>query len=193
MPVTVTINDVTGGGKVMDAITIEGIHNRITLRELIRAQVREAVTRYNANPAGAFRGFVIPDGARPAPGGYLVPAGRCVDWEVQAARTVDACVHGGFRVSVSNRWASHLDEVLELTAESNIRFVRLVQLVEADEADLVGDDAAVLVAAAVRAMAGHHRHDSALPEIQVIPQRPRRAAPPLYRAGRPPSSPGDQL
>ena len=171
-PVTVTIKDVTGAGKVTGTITIKDIDSHITLRDLIRTQVREDVARYNANLTGIFRGLVMPSGAQPAPGGFRMPAGREVDWEQQADRTLDTWAHGGFSVRVDNRWVSLLDEVLELTAESDIRFVRLVQLVEADEADLIGDDAAVLVAAAVRAMAGYHRHDSALPEIQVILNAP---------------------
>ncbi len=167
-PITVTIKDVTGAGKVTGTITIESIDSRITLRDLIRIQVREEVARYNATLTGIFRGLAMPAGALPASGGFALPAGRGVEWEQQADRTLDAWAHGGFSVRVGDRWVSSLNEVLELTAESDIRFVRLVRLVEADEADLAGDDAAVLVAAAVRSMAGYHRRDSALPEIQAI-------------------------
>lgn len=191
-PVTVTIKDVTGAGKVTGTITIEGIDSHITLRDLIRTRVREEVARYNANLTGIFRGLVMPNGAQPAPGGFRIPAGREVDWEQQADRTLDAWAHGGFSVRVG-RWISLLDEVLELTAESDIRFVRLVRLVEADEADLIGDDAAVLVAAAVRAMAGYHRHDSALPEIQVILTAPDDLRRRCIVLAAPSSSPGDQL
>jgi hypothetical protein len=167
-PVTVTIKDMTGAGKLTGTITLQGIDSRITLRDLIRTQVREDAARYNATLPGIFRGLVMPEGAQPAPGGFRLPAGRGVDWERQADRTLDVWVHGAFRVRVGSGWVSRLDEVLELTTESDIRFIRLVQLVEPDEADLAGDDAAVLVTAAVRAMVGYHRRDSGLPEIQVI-------------------------
>jgi Domain of unknown function (DUF4132) len=171
-PVTVTIKDMTGAGKLTGTITLHGIDSRITLRELIRTQVREEAARYNATLPGIFRGLVIPEGAQPAPGGFRLPAGRGVDWERQADHTLDAWAHGGFSVRAGNGWVSRLDEVLELTTESDIRFIRLVQLVEPDEADLAGDDAAVLVTAAVRAMVGYHRRDSGLPEIQVILSAP---------------------
>lgn len=167
-PVMVTVQDRTGAGKLTGTITLAGIDSRITVRDLIRTQVREDVARYNATLTGIFRGLAMPEGAQPAPGGFRMPEGRGVDWEQQADRTLEAWAHGGFSVRVGDRWLNSLNEILELTAESDIRFIRLVQLVEADEADLVGDDAAVLVAAAVRSMAGYHRRDDGLPEIQAI-------------------------
>ena len=104
-PVTVTIEDATGAGKVTGTITIEDIDSRITLRDLIWTQVREDVARYNANLTGIFRGFVMPNGAQPAPGGFRMPAGREVDWEQQADRTLDA-------------WATAASAFVSITAGS---------------------------------------------------------------------------
>jgi hypothetical protein len=42
---------------------------------------------------------------------------------------VDALARNGFFVLVGERQVTDLDEVLELTAEADIRFIRLVQLV----------------------------------------------------------------
>lgn len=128
-PITVTIKDQSGAGKVADTITIEGIDSRITPRDLIRTRVREEVARYNATLADIFQGLVMPEGAQPAPGGFRMPARRGVDWEQQAGLAVDAFARNGFFVLVGDRQVTDLDEVLELTAESDIRFIRLVQLV----------------------------------------------------------------
>ena len=52
-----------------------------------------------------------------------------IDWEQQADRAVRAFARNGFFVLVGDRQVTDLDEVLELTADSDIRFIRLVQLV----------------------------------------------------------------
>jgi len=128
-PITVTIKDQPGAGKIAAIMTIEGIDSRITLRDLIRARVREEVARYNATQADIFQGLVMPEGAQPAPQGFRMPARRRVDWEQQADLAVEALARNGFFVLVGERQVTDLDEVLELTAESDIRFIRLVQLV----------------------------------------------------------------
>jgi len=85
-PITVTIKDQSGAGKVAATITIEGIDRRITLRDLIRTRVREEVARYNATRADIFQGLVMPDGAQPAPEGFRMLARRRIDWEPGRSR-----------------------------------------------------------------------------------------------------------
>jgi hypothetical protein len=67
-PIAVTVKDITEAGKARGAMALEDIDSGITLRELIRTQVREEVARYSATLTGVFQGLVMPDGARPAPG-----------------------------------------------------------------------------------------------------------------------------
>ena len=129
VPITVIIKDQSGAGKVAATITLERIDSHITLRDLIRTRVREEVARYNATLTDIFQGLVMPDGAQPTPEGFRMPARRRVDWEQQAGRAVDAFDRNGFFVLVAGRQVTGLDEVLELTADSDIRFIRLVQLV----------------------------------------------------------------
>ena len=159
-PVTVTIKDMTNAGTVRGTITLDGVDSSITLRELIRTRVREQVARHNATVAGSFRGRFMSDRAQPAPGGFRRPASRDADWEQQADRTLDAWARGGFGVRVGNRRIGLLDEVLELTAESDVRFVWLDRPVATDEAGLAGDDAAALVAAALTFIRGHRNSHS---------------------------------
>jgi hypothetical protein len=128
-PITVVIKDQSGAGKAAASITLEGIDSRITLRDLIRTRVREEAARYNSTLADTFQGLVMPDGAQPTPDGFRMPARRRVDWEQQADRALDAFGRNGFFILAGGRQVTDLDEVLELTAESDIRFLRLVQLV----------------------------------------------------------------
>jgi hypothetical protein len=129
---TVTIKDESGTGKVAASITLDGIADRITLRDLVRTRVREEVARYNAATADSgdiFAGLVMPEGAVPTPQGFRMPSRRMIDWERQAGNAVEAFGRNGFFVLVGDRQVTELDEVLQLTADSDIRFIRLVALV----------------------------------------------------------------
>ncbi|TDW93701.1 hypothetical protein EV137_0993 [Kribbella pratensis] len=101
------IVEVSGAGRVGTTTLLELVSSRITLRDLVRTRVREEVARLNAEPDKQ----------------------RHLDWEQQADRAIEAFGRNGFFVLVDDRQVTELDEELELTADSDIRFVRLVQLV----------------------------------------------------------------
>jgi hypothetical protein len=125
----VTIQDTSGAGRAFAAITLNGIDDKITLRDLVRTRVREEVARYNAAKGEYFAGLVMPDGAKATPGGFRMPKPRQVDWEQQAELALNAFSRNGFFVLVGDRQVTDLDEALRLTAESDIRFIRLVPLI----------------------------------------------------------------
>jgi hypothetical protein len=127
--VTVTIRDQTGAGRVGHTTTISGISDRTTLRDLIRTRVRDEVARYNAGPTDVFNGLVMPEGARPTPAGYSMPRRRTIDWERQADLALESFGRNGFFVLVDDKQVADLDEQLALSADTDIRFVRLVPLV----------------------------------------------------------------
>ncbi len=130
-PISVTIMDQSGAGKVAGTITLDGIDSRSTVRDLIRTRVREEVARYNAKAAGTgiFHGLVMPDGAQATPEGFRMPKRRRVNWEQQADKALEAFSRNGFFVLVAGRQVTDPDETLELTPDTDIRFIRLVQLV----------------------------------------------------------------
>jgi hypothetical protein len=43
VPISVTIKDTSGAGRVVTSVTLDGINDRITLRDLVRTRVREEV------------------------------------------------------------------------------------------------------------------------------------------------------
>jgi hypothetical protein len=133
MAVTVTIKDESGSGRVAGVLTLDGVDERITLRDLVRTRVREEVARYNSQReegrGDIFAGLVMPEGAEPTRDGFRMPTRRVIDWEQQADRAVRAFTKNGFFVLVGDRQVTDLDEELHLTAGSDIRFIRLVQLV----------------------------------------------------------------
>lgn len=131
MPISVTIKDQSGAGKTGATVTLDGIDRRITMRDLIRTRVRDEVARYNAASASTdlFAGLVMPDGAEPTTAGFRMRQRRRIDWERQADKALDAFTRNGFFVLVAGRQITDPDEVLALAPETDIRFIRLVQLV----------------------------------------------------------------
>jgi hypothetical protein len=129
MGIRVRVQDQSSTGRLTGMVELEDIPSAITVRDLIRTRVREEVARHNAEPARAFAGLVMPEGAEPGRDRYLVPGRRRIDWEAQADRAVEAFARNGFFLLVDDRQVTVLDEELALTPDSDIRFVRLVQLV----------------------------------------------------------------
>ena len=126
-----TIKDQSGAGKVAATMTLDGINSCITVRDLIRTRVREEVARYNAKTAGTdiFHGLVMPAGAEPTPDGFRMPRRRHVAWEEQADKALHAFERNGFFLLVAGRQVTDPGETLELAADTDICFIRLVQLV----------------------------------------------------------------
>jgi hypothetical protein len=127
--ITVTIIDVSGAGRVGTTTVLADVASRTTLRDLVRTRVRDEVARYNAAPQPIFRGLVMPEDGVPTEDGFRLPRKRKLHWERQADRAIEAFGRNGFFVLVDDKQVTDLDEELELTADSDIRFVRLVQLV----------------------------------------------------------------
>lgn len=129
MGVTVTVRDESSPGRDAGAVTLEDIPSAITLRDLIRTRVREEVARYNAEPTRDFRTLVRPSDAEVTLNGFRLRRPRRLDWERQADAAEEAFARNGFFVLVDGRQVEDLDEKLELTADSQIRFVKLTPLV----------------------------------------------------------------
>ena len=129
MPVTVTIRDDVRPGNERHELVLEDIPAAITLRDIIHTRVREEVAKANAGGEREFRTLVQPVGAEVTLNGYRLPRGRTIDWRRQAEKAEEAFARNGFFVLVDGRQVEDLDEELELTADSEIRFVKLTPLV----------------------------------------------------------------
>ncbi|TDC76327.1 hypothetical protein [Streptomyces hainanensis] len=130
MPYVTFVDETTAGersaGRVLD-ITGE----RTTPRELIRRRVRHEVAEYNAGTPRVFRGLVQPERAERVPGGHAMPGpgpGH-VDADAQVERALRAFQGNGFLLLVGDRQTTELDEEIELTADTEVTFLRLVALV----------------------------------------------------------------
>jgi hypothetical protein len=128
---TVTFRDETATGKSLRSFDVPDVPDSITVRDLVRLRVREEVARYNAAPSPHFGGLVRPEDAdADAEGtGYRLRAPRRLDWEAQADVACRSFERNGFFVLVADRQVESLDDVVDLTAASDVAFVRLVPLV----------------------------------------------------------------
>jgi hypothetical protein len=128
MTVSVLIRDErTGGGS--SQVTRLDLPERTTLRDLIRTRVREEVASHNLAPRGHFNGLVRPVDAEETLNGYRLAEPRLLDWQEQARVAEEAFSHNGFFVIVGDRQVEDLDDELDLTADTEIRFLRLTPLV----------------------------------------------------------------
>ncbi|MFI1096784.1 hypothetical protein [Streptomyces sp. NPDC020917] len=125
----VTFRDETATGRpVADPWGVEGLPDRMTVRELIRLRVREEVARYNAGTGGGrYHGLVRPGATETELNGRRRER-QPVVWERQADIAERAFAANGFFVLSGDRQVEDLDEVLDLTAGPELVFIELVPL-----------------------------------------------------------------
>ena len=111
MVATLSIRDETPAGVVERRFTLAVPAERMSIRELIRASVRQRIAEDQGRP----------DRARAGAG--------AVDPERQAELAADAFLKRQLLVLVGGRQAASLDEVVDVHAAQEITFVRLVPLV----------------------------------------------------------------
>jgi hypothetical protein len=126
---SVTFRDETATGKPVAEFEVAGLPERMTVRELIRLRVREEVARYNARPSDRFHGLVRPDDAETELNGYRLREPRRIDWEHQAEIAERAFLSNGFFLLAGDRQVEDLDDVVDLTVDPGLVFIKLVALV----------------------------------------------------------------
>jgi hypothetical protein len=126
---TVTFRDETATGKPVTEFEVAGLPARMTVRELIRLRVREEVARHNARPSDRFNGLIRPDGTEAELNGYRFREPRRIDWERQTEIAERAFLSNGFFVLAGDHQVEELDEVVDLTTNPDLVFIKLVALV----------------------------------------------------------------
>ncbi len=129
MATTVTLYDETLFGERRNALTLEFLTERVTVRELIRRRVYEEVREYNLEAGEIFRGLVQPTDTEQTLNGYKMRERRKIDWEEQAERAVRAFERNGFFLLVDDRQVESLDEEITLGVSTQVSFIKLVPLV----------------------------------------------------------------
>lgn len=129
MPVTVQVWDEVVPGSRSRATSVTVPQPEITARELIRSRVREEVERHNQSMPDVFRGLVQPEESERILNGFQMKAKRPLDWEAQFARACSSFERNGFLLIVDGSQATDLDQRIELRADSEVQFIKLVPLI----------------------------------------------------------------
>jgi hypothetical protein len=127
MSLALSVHDETTAGESRSAGTFQFDTARLTLRELVRLRVEQEVARFNSADYEMFQGLVQPEESERVLNG--VRTRPVLDAQKQLAKAIAAFKGNGFLVLLDDRQIMDLDEVLHLTAQSKITFLRLVPLV----------------------------------------------------------------
>jgi hypothetical protein len=128
MTTVTVVDELLPGGKA-EALTLEFLDERVTVRELIRSRVYQEVTEYNARMPDHFRGLVQPTDAERVLNGYRLRQRRKIDWQEQYRRAIEAFQRNGFLILVDDQQVANLDQVVDLKHNSAVTFLKLVPLV----------------------------------------------------------------
>jgi hypothetical protein len=124
------IVDETLTGDRLNSFTLKSVDERMTVREIIRARIWQEVHEYNAaRKITSFQGLVHPVDAESRLNRPRSVDFKPIDWEKQYQLAIRAFESNGFFVIVGDRQAESLDETLDVQAETEIGFVKLVPLV----------------------------------------------------------------
>ena len=129
MAISLMIHDETLFGARNDALTLDFLNETITAQELIRERVYEEVRQHNAAKPEYFRGLVQPTNAEVTLNGARLMERKRVDWQEQYNRAIEAFQRNGFFILVDDRQVESLDEMIALTPQTQVSFVKLVPLV----------------------------------------------------------------
>ncbi len=102
---------------------------RLTARELIGSRVRQEVERYNQSLPEVFRGLVQPEQSEQILNGFRLKTKRPLDSDVQIQRACSSFERNGFLLLVDGQQVAELDAEIDLHAESEVQFVKLVPLI----------------------------------------------------------------
>jgi len=129
MPMTIHIWDEVIPGERSPAESVMVPQSATTARELIRSRVQQEVERHNQSLPEVFQGLVQPEESERILNGFRMKTRRPLDWQAQFKRACAGFERNGFLLLVDGNQVGELDEPIELSADSEVQFVKLVPLV----------------------------------------------------------------
>lgn len=127
-----TIRDESATGILIHELTLDGLTEVITVRELIRSRIYQEVQDCNfrlQQGNSQFKGLVTPTGIEQSLNGPRVQKMREIDWKEQFGKACKAFERNGVLILVDNRQAESLDESITLRHDTRVSFIKLTPLV----------------------------------------------------------------
>jgi len=129
MSISLKIQDETSGGKTIAESVVHFPVERITVKELIEARVTQEIEIYNTTMTGKFTGLVQPCESEVMLNGYRLPLGQKVNIEGQKETAIKAFKSNSFFLLVNDKQLTELDDVILITPNTVVGFLKLVPLV----------------------------------------------------------------
>ncbi len=128
---TLTIRDeVTSNlGKADYVITINLTSRRPTARDLISERVKQEVEDFNNKQPELFHGLVQPTDTERTLNGFKFREKRTLNWQEQFEKAIEGFHRNAFILLVDDLQIDDLDQVIPLTPETSVTFLKLVPLV----------------------------------------------------------------
>ncbi len=123
------IKDETAGGKILNEIIISLQHELVSVKEIISSRVTSEVETYNQRLPQYFQGLVQPEATEKTINGYKMPKRKLIDAEQQVYIALDAFIRNAYFVLIDQKQAMSLDEMVLLTPETEVSFVKLTPLI----------------------------------------------------------------
>ena len=129
MKTTLTIQDESLTGQILNQIALEIENELITVADLIKARVTKEVEEHNKSLGEYYKGFIQPTEAEQTLNGYKLKNKKAIDAEKQVYIALDAFQNNSFFILLDDRQAESLEEEIIVNELSNISFVKLTPLV----------------------------------------------------------------
>ena len=126
---TITINDESAVGKILNQISLQVESETMTVEELIRLRVETEVNKYNAGSDEYYNGLVAPSEAERTLNGYKMREKKQIDAEKQVYIALKSFQQNGFFMLVDNRQIENLHDTLYIGDDTTLSFVKLTPLI----------------------------------------------------------------
>jgi len=127
--ITLSVKDENASGKILQEVRIAFKSEKVTIKDIIEARVRQEVGNYNKKLPEYYNGLVEPTDSEKTVNGYKLRSKKPIDEEKQVYVALDAFQKNGFFVLVDNQQYTSLDEAIQLQADTKISFIKLTPLV----------------------------------------------------------------
>ena len=127
--ITLTINDETASGDILNQIQIEVESERTTLKDIITARVLGEVEAYNSTSTEYFKGLIQPSEAEKTLNGFRIKKKKKIDGEQQVYVALDAFLKNGYFVIVDDEQITDYDQEILVSKDTLISFLKLTPLV----------------------------------------------------------------
>ncbi|MBU2939721.1 hypothetical protein KO494_09245 [Lacinutrix sp. C3R15] len=123
---TITIQDESAAGDILNEITLKFNEEYITVSEVIKARIELEISRYNNNVESYKKGLVIPDQLESR---LNNKKSKSIDVEKQLYIALDAFKTNGFILLVDDQQVENINQKVLVDKSTTVSFIKLTPLV----------------------------------------------------------------